>query len=150
MSKLLQLRVDEGVALVLERLATKLGCSDSTVVEHLLLDGAYKEGVIGKDDPNLAMHYLLKKVATVLDSRPKFWQTTSDVVYQMFELIRKTPRYHEVYLVAVGTDTKRKQYVHNRIGRYIKDHLGMESVGEVTLPRNSDALIRAYSKLVKH
>jgi hypothetical protein len=44
---------------------------------------------------------------------------------------------------------KRRQFVHQRIGRFIKDYLGLVSVEEVTIPRGSDALIRGYTRLSK-
>ena len=44
---------------------------------------------------------------------------------------------------------QRRQFVHQRIGRSIKEFLGRESGDEVILPRGSDTLIRSYTKLIK-
>ena len=72
----------------------------------------------------------------------------------VFNKLKESPRLMKVYEAAISPPRgiradKRRQFVHQRVGRFIKDYLGLVSVEEVTLPRGSDALIRGYTRLSK-
>lgn len=57
---------------------------------------------------------------------------------------------HEETLVPPGariTTEQRRQFVHQRIGGYVKEYLGLKSGKEVVLPRGSEALIKSYTEL---
>jgi hypothetical protein len=77
-----------------------------------------------------------------------------DVTRTVFEWLQGAPRLMKVYEAAIAPPNgvqadKRRQFVHQRVGRFIKDHLGLVSLEEVTLPRGSGALIRGYTRLGK-
>ena len=72
----------------------------------------------------------------------------------MFNRIKESPSLMKVYEAAIAPlpgirSDKRRQFVHQRIGRFIKDYLGLVSLEEVTNPRGTDALIRGYTRLGK-
>jgi len=152
-SVLVSLRIDAAVASLLPRIAEWNELTDALAFEKLLLDEAEHLGLVRKNTPGGALIALLEAIREHIDgsrSLPK----NPDVTLMVFIWIKTTPRLLKLYEAAISPPPgvradKRRQFVHQRVGRFIKDHLGLVALEEVTLPRDSEALIRGYTRLGK-
>ncbi len=151
----LSVRIDAGIAELLPRVAEEHGISVAILIEKLAVDEAEHLGLLPKGDPRAALVELVDEVRTLLDDKQNAYLARDpDVTLSVFNMILHTPRLMKLYEGAISPPKgvradKRRQFVHQRIGRFIKDHLGLVSVEEVTIPRGSDALIRGYTRLAK-
>lgn len=121
----------------------------AAVVEELIFKKALELKLLAADDPSIAFLKLLDRTAAYLRSRKSHGE---DITLEWFRAIKTTPELLALHATAVRptrgiTEEKRRQYVHQRIGRFVKEHLGFESVREVVLPRDAGELIRSYTKL---
>ena len=152
-SAALAIRIDASVADLLPLLAQKYELTVPLLVERLIVDKADEEGMLAKGDPRKALRDLVAEVGLFLDQNPALAKDP-DVTLAVFEAIRTSPGRMKTYERAVAPSKgvradKRRQFVHQRIGRFVKDHFDLVSVEEVTLPRGSQALIRGYTRLSK-
>lgn len=151
----LSLRIDAGIAELLPKVAEEHGLSVALLIEKLAVDEAGVLGLLPKSDPRGALVALVNEVRNLLDeSQNAYLAKDPDVTLIVFNKIKDSPRLMKVYEAAISppkgiTADKRRQFVHQRLGRFIKDYLGLVSVEEVTIPRGSDALIRGYTRLSK-
>lgn len=148
-------RLDAGIADLLSKVADEHGLSIGLLIEKLTVDEAAVLNLLPKSDPRGALVALVDEVRKLLDEPVNAYLAKDpDVTLTVFNKIRESPRLMKVYEAAISPPKgiradKRRQFVHQRIGRLIKDYLGLVSVEEVTLPRGSDALIRGYTRLSK-
>lgn len=151
----LSVRIDAAIADLLAKVAEEHGLSVALLIEKLAVDDAAELGLLPKSDQRGALVALIHEVRSVLDDRRNaFLARDPDVTLTVFNMIKQSPRLMKVYEAAISPPQgvradKRRQFVHQRVGRFIKDHLGLVSVEEVTLPRTSSALIRGYTRLSK-
>jgi hypothetical protein len=147
------LRIESGARDLFRELAEHHGITESVLLERLTIDEAARVDLIGDKDPRLAFKRLLEEIAQHLTGRGS--RIDEHVTLDVFNWIKATPhllKLHGDALKPTGramTPEQRRQFVHQRIGRHIKEFLGRESDAEVILPRGSDALIKSYTKLVK-
>jgi hypothetical protein len=138
---------------LLRELAEARGVTDSVLVEHLTIEESKRAKLIDDDDPRAAFKELSEEIVRYLDSRNGRFD--EHVTLDVFNEIKKTRRLASLHASALKppsrqvTAEQRRQFVHQRIGRLVKEHLGWESGDEVTLPRGSEALIRSYTRLHK-
>jgi hypothetical protein len=152
-SILVSLRIDAAVAALLPRIAEEHGLNEALALEKLIVDKAASLGLVQKDSPGAALVALLVSIRGHLDSTPALAKDP-DVTRTVFEWLQRSPRLMKVYEAAIAPPNgvqadKRRQFVHQRVGRFIKDYLGLVSLEEVTLPRGSNSLIRGYTRLGK-
>lgn len=152
-SVLISVRVDSSVAALLPRIAEEYGLTEALAVEKLIIEEAESLSLLPKGSPTGALADLVEMVRRYLDGEPSLAHD-QDVTRTVFDWIHTSPRCMKVYEAAITPPQgirpeKRRQFVHQRVGRFIKDHLGLVSLEEVTLPRGSDALIRGYTRLGK-
>lgn len=151
----LSLRIDAGIADLLPKVADEYGLSVALLIEKLAVEEAAVLGLLPKSDPRGALVVLVDEVRKLLDEpQNAYLAKDPDVTLVVFNKIKESPRLMKVYEAAISPPKgiradKRRQFVHQRVGRFIKDYLGLVSVEEVTLPRGSDALIRGYTRLSK-
>jgi hypothetical protein len=151
----LSVRIDAGIADLLRQVADEHGLSVALLIEKLAVDEAAVLGLLPKSDPRGALVILVDEVRKLLDEpQNAYLAKDPDVTLIVFNKIKESPRLMKVYEAAISPPKgvradKRRQFVHQRVGRFIKDYLELVSVEEVTLPRGSDALIRGYTKLSK-
>ena len=151
----LSIRIDASIAELLPKIAGKTDTTVAQLIERLALAEAAKVGLIPKDDPRRALVTLVDAVRHLIDEpQNAYLANDPDVTLTVFNKIKNSQSLMKVYTAAIlppsgVTADKRRQFVHLRVGRSIKDHLGLTSVEEVTLPRGSDALIRGYTRLSK-
>jgi hypothetical protein len=153
LSASLSMRIDTGIADLLRKIAEEHRMSVAMLIEKLVVDEAEALDLLPKGDPRRALVTLVNEVRNLIDGKP-YLAKDPDVTLSVFTIIKQSPRLMKVYEAAISPPTgmradKRRQFVHQRIGRFIKDYLGLVSVEEVTLPRGSDALIRGYTRLSK-
>ena len=155
-SRIVSFRIRTDVADRVEQLAQRRGVTQSRLVEELLIDAARaaKLDTVDPNDPNSALEELLEQVKQMIGTRRGGGVLNEDVIFEVFSQVKHSApllRLHEAAMVAPANSGQppelRRQYVHQRISRFIKTFLGMRSLREVTLPRGSDALIRSYTKL---
>jgi len=153
---LVSFRIRNDIAGRIEELAKRRGVTGSRLVEELLIEAARAENLdtVDPDDPNSALDELLEQVKTIIEPRRGAGALNESVILEVFNQIKASPalsKLHDAAIVpppASGlTAESRRQFVHQRVARSIKTFLGMRSLGEVTLPRGSAALIRSYTKL---
>jgi len=152
-SALISVRIDGTVAALLPRIAEEHGLTEALAVEKLIIEEAENLSLLPQGSPTSALADLVELVREYLDKRPVLVHD-QDVTLTVFNWILTTPPCLKVYEAAITAPPgvrpeKRRQFVHQRLGRFIKDHLGLVSLEEVTLPRGSDALIRGYTRLGK-
>jgi hypothetical protein len=153
-ASLLSLRMETSIIKVLAEVADELGLTPAVTVEKLILEKASEHGLVPKHSPSVALIQLMEKVAQLLDAHGSR-RTDPDVTLWVFQQIKDSPALLGLHTLALKppsrdvTPEKRKQFVHQRIGRFVKDHLGLKAGAEVILPRSSDALIRSYTRLSK-
>lgn len=149
-------RIRADVAELIALFAQRHGITGSQLIEKLLIQALRAEGLFNAepDDPNAALDELLDHVKIRLTVRRAARDTNKRAIFEIFEEIRTTEpmrTLHERAIVPpVGSSLSpeaRRQYVHQRIARFVKTFLGMESVKEVAVPRGSLALIRSYTEL---
>lgn len=151
----LSVRIDAAIADLLPKVADKHDVSVALLIEKLTIDAAEVVGLLPKSDPRGALVVIVDEVRKLLNE-PQNAQLAKDpdVTLTVFNKIKDSPRLMNVYEAALVPPRgvrgdKRRQFVHQRIGRFIKEYLGLVSVEEVTIPRGSDALIRGYTRLSK-
>jgi hypothetical protein len=151
----LSVRLDASIADLLPKLAEEHKLNIALLIEKLVLRDAEDLGLLPKSDPRAALVGLVDEVRQLLDDKQNAYLAKDpDVTLTVFNMIKQLPRLMRQYEAAISPPKgiradKRRQFVHQRIGRFIKDHFGLISVEEVTLPRGSDALIRGYTRLSK-
>jgi hypothetical protein len=155
LSTSLSVRIDAGIAALLPKIAEEHGITVALLIEKLAIDEAEGLGLLPKNDPRGALVALVDEVRALIDE-PKnaYLAKDPDVTLSVFNMIKDSPRVMKVYEAAIAPPKgiradKRRQFVHQRVGRFIKDYLDLVSAEEVTLPRGSDALIRGYTRLSK-
>jgi hypothetical protein len=147
------LRIETGARALFRELAEHHGVTESVLLEHLTIEEAARLKLIGDKDPRIAFKRLLEEITEHLKGLGS--KIDEDITLHVFNWIKETPRLlkmHEDALKPTGramTPEQRRQFVHQRIGRFIKEFLGRESGDEVILPRGTEALIRSYTKLIK-
>ena len=150
-SCLLSQRIDSEAAKALARIAEEDQVTQAVSLEHLIFAEAMKRGWLRKDDSSVAFMALLDETATHLS---KLQSPGEDVTLEWFRTIKADGRLRKLHETAMRppsakiTPEKRRQYVHQRLGRFVKEFLGYESGQEVVLARNADELIRSYTKLI--
>jgi len=152
-STLISVRIDDAVAPLLPRIAEEHGLPEALTIEKLIIEEAEHLNLLPKGSPSSKLVDLLDLIRQHLDSKPMLARDP-DVTLTVFNWIREAPSRMKVYEAAITAPPgvradKRRQFVHQRVGRFIKDYLGLVSLEEVTLPRGSDALIRGYTRLGK-
>ncbi len=151
----ISIRIDAGIEDLLRKVAEEHGISVALLIEKLAVDEATALDLLPKNDPRGALVVLVDEVRELLvDPQHAYLAKDPDVTLSVFNKIKESPRLMKVYEAAISPPKgiradKRRQFVHQRLGRFIKDYLGLVSVEEVTLPRGSDALIRGYTRLSK-
>lgn len=145
--------MDAAVAALLPRIAEEHGLTEALAVEKLIIEEAEHLGVAQKNTPGGALIALLAEIRKHIENTP-FLARDPDVTLIVFNWIKMSPRLMKIYEAAIAPPPgvradKRRQFVHQRVGRFIKDHLGLVSLEEMTLPRDSDALVRGYTRLGK-
>lgn len=151
----LSVRIDAGIAQLLPKIAEEHGVTVALLIEKLAVDEAEQLGLLPKNDPRGALLSLVDEVRNLINEpRNAYLSKDPDVTLSVFNKIKDSPRLMKLYEAAISPQKgmradKRRQFVHQRVGRFIKDYLGLVSVEEVTLPRGSDALIRGYTRLSK-
>jgi hypothetical protein len=149
----LQLRIDTAVADLIPALCNRHELDPPRLIEKLILEEAKEHRLVPTGDAGRALASLLASVEDLLNKHDYLAQDP-DVTLTVFNEIKATPRLMRQYEAAISPPKgvrpeKRRQFVHQRVGRFIKDYLGLVSVEERTLPRGSDALIRGYTRLAK-
>ena len=151
----LSIRIDKSIDALLPKIADEHYLTVALLIEKLAVAEAEKLGLLPKTDPRGALVMLVDEVRKLLDEpHNAYLAKDPDVTLNVFIKIKQSALLMKVYEAAISPPKgvradKRKQFVHQRLGRFIKDHLGLVSVEEVTLPRGSDALIRGYTRLSK-
>jgi hypothetical protein len=151
---LLSIRMETSVIELLADVADQFGLTPAVTVEKLILDAASAHGLLPKHSPGAALIELMEKVVDLLKAHASR-KSDPDVTRWVFEQIKDTPALLKLHTLALKppsrdvTPDKRKQFVHQRLGRFVKDFLGLKSGREIILPRGSDALIRSYTQLTK-
>lgn len=151
----LSIRIDKSIDDLLPKIANEHGLTVALLIEKLAVDEAAVLGLLPKTDPRGALVALVDEVRKLLDEpQNSYLAKDPDVTLTVFNKIKESPLLMKVYEAAISPPKgiradKRRQFVHQRVGRFIKDYLGLVSVEEVTLPRGSDALIRGYTRLSK-
>lgn len=149
-------RIRADIAENVAPLAQRHGVTASQLIEKLLIEALRAEGVLDTDpeDPNAALDELLDYVKIRLTPRREARDTNRRAIFEVFEEIRTTEpltTLHARTIVPPAGSTlspeARRQYVHQRIARFVKTFLGMESVKEIAVPRGSQALIKSYTEL---
>lgn len=152
-SALISVRIDSAVAALLPQIASEHGLTDALAIERLIIEEAESLSLLPKGSPTSSLADLVEMVRRYLDGKPVL-ANDQDVTLTVFNWIRTSPRCMKVYEAAIipppgVPPEKRRQFVHQRVGRFIKEHLDLVSLEEVTLPRGSEALIRGYTRLGK-
>lgn len=151
----LSVRIDASIAELLPKVAEEHGITVALLIEKLAVDEAEGLGLLPKNDPRGALVALIDEVRKLINEpQNAYLAKDPDVTLSVFNKIKDAPRLMKVYEAAISPPKgmradKRRQFVHQRVGRFIKDYLGLVSVEEVTLSRGSDALIRGYTRLSK-
>lgn len=151
----LSIRIDKNIDDLLPKIADEHGLTVALLIEKLAVDEAAVLGLLPKTDPRGALVVLVDEVRKLLDEpQNAYLAKDPDVTLTVFNKIKDSALLMNVYEAAISPPKgiradKRRQFVHQRMGRFIKDYLGLVSVEEVTLPRGSDALIRGYTRLSK-
>lgn len=150
-SVLLALRVTNQVKELVEKMASDDDISDAVFVERVVLEEASRRRLVSPNDPGVALMTLEKEQEKYLDSvRGKH---DEHVTRDWFAHIQATPLLLKLHERAIQPPSskisaeKRRQFVHQRLGRLSKQYLGLTSLGEVLLPLDSGALIRSYTRL---
>jgi hypothetical protein len=138
---------------VLLQVAEEHGLTVAVLVEKLAIGEAEELGLLAKNDPRGSLVKLITEIGKLLDRSTELARD-QDVTLTVFNKIKESPRLKKLHDEALAPPKniradKRRQFVHQRLGRFIKDYLGLIPVEEVTLPRASDALIRGYTRLSK-
>jgi len=153
----LSFRIRTDIAEKLKPLAQRRGVTESRLVEELLQEEA--RGVAlddaDPDDPNAALDVLFGEVKRMLEpSRSAPAALNEDATLYVFNQIKASEALLKTYTAAIVPPPKskltapgRRQSVNQQIGRFVKTFLGLRSLEEVTLPADSEALIRSYTKL---
>ncbi|MGA7742762.1 MAG: hypothetical protein WBP56_00245 [Polyangia bacterium] len=134
-------------------MATSDDVTEADFIEGLVLDEAWSRKLVQADDPGISLMRLKREAKKYL--APVRATADEHVTRDLFAHIQATPRlftYHEQAIrppSAKVSPEKRRQYVHQRLGRFAKQYLGRKSLGEVLLPPGSGALIRSYTRLGK-
>jgi hypothetical protein len=150
----LSLRIESGVRDLFQELAEHHGLTESVLLEKLAIEEAARLDLIGDRDPRLAFRRLLDEIAEYL--KGVGGRFDEHVTLQVFTWIKETPhllKMHENAVKPVSravTAEQRRQFVHQRIGRFIKEQLGCESGAEHVLARGAGALIKSYTRLLKN
>jgi hypothetical protein len=151
----LSIRIDKSIDDLLPKIADEHGLTVALLIEKLAVDEAAVLGLLPKTDPRGALVVLVDEVRKLLNEpQNAYLAKDPDVTLSVFNKIKESAHLMKVYEAAISPPKgiradKRRQFVHQRVGRFIKDYLGLVSVEEVTLPRGSDALIRGYTRLSK-
>ncbi len=124
--------------------------TEALFIERLVRTAARARNLLAPDDPGLALMDLEIEIGTYLDSAAINEHITRDV----FEHIQATPALWNLHRDATQplpksgvSPEKRRQYVHSRLGRFVKAYLGLTSLGEALLQPSAGALIRSYTRL---
>jgi hypothetical protein len=149
-------RIRTDIAGRVEDLSKLRGITESRLIEELLVEAARaaKLDTVDPDDPNSALDELLEEVKQLITPRRGAGVLNESVILEVFNQIKLSPALSKLHDAAIVPPTpsgltaeSRRQFVHQRVARFVKTFLGMRSIGEVTLPRGSEALIRSYTKL---
>jgi hypothetical protein len=148
-SVLFAIRIDKQVKDFVSIMATSDGLTEALFVERLLREEARSRRLVPANDPGMAMMDLESEAALYLDGvRPI---ADEHVTRDLFAHIQGSPRLMALHGRAIRPPSskiraeKRRQYVHQRLGRFVKEYLGRRSLGEVLMPPG--ALIRSYTRL---
>lgn len=147
------LRIESGARELFRELAEHHGVTESVLLEQLTVEEAARLDLISDKDPRVAYRRLLDEIAEYL--RGLGSRFDEHITRDVFNWIKETPRIFKMHENALKpasramTAEQRRQFVHQRIGRFIKEFLGCESGAEQILPRGSDALIKSYTRLIK-
>ena len=139
-AQLLQLRTEGWIVDLLEQIAKKRRQNTALVIETLITHAAVDEGLLTKDSRKTSLLRLLEAVGELLDENGA-QRSNADVTLWVFQRIKDSSELvtlHKAALVPPSrgvTAEKRRQFVHQRIGRFVKEHLGLESGEEIILPR---------------
>lgn len=145
-------RLDTAAIELLGQLAADFGLTEAITVEKLILDQAKAAGLVVGDSPSLALIALLEEVGQILDKHGGL-RSDPDVMLRIYDRIRATPRLarlHAAALVPPSTDLpaeKRQQFVHQRIGRFVKDYLGLAPAEGAKSPLEKGTPRRSYTRL---
>lgn len=153
LSALFAIRIDQQVKDLISAMATSDQVTEASLIERLVLEEASSRKLLRADDPSLALMHLENEARKYL-ARVR---ATADehVTRDLFAHIQSTPsllRYHEQAIRPASAKVrpeKRRQYVHQRLGRFTKQYLGRTALGETLVPPASGALIRSYTRLGK-
>lgn len=149
---LVSYRIENSIHTLLRELAEERGVTESVLVEQLVVEEGQRSGMIKESDPRAAFQKLLGEIEGYLDSRRG--RHDRAITLDVFNMIKDSTSLAKLHREALEppsagiTSEQRRQFVHQRIGRYVKEYLGLESGREVVLPRGSEALIRSYTELV--
>ena len=153
-ASLFSIRMETSIIRLLDEVADELGLTQAVTVEKLILAQASELQILPKGSPSAALIALMEEVVQLL-KKDGSHKSDPDVTLWVFQQIKDVPALRKLHTLALKspsrdvTPEKRKQFVHQRIGRFVKDYLGLKAGDEVILPRNSDALIRSYTRLGK-
>jgi hypothetical protein len=148
-TEVLSLRLDASIMEMLQRLTLHFRVSDSFLVERLIVTEAIRVGLMNESHPSACLIRLLDLVAMEVDRIGA--NATPDLTRAIAEWIPTNPDAGAAYrgaLVPVGTTPeRRRQFVNQRLGRFVKEHSGRVSGEEVTLPRDAGLIIKGYTRL---
>ena len=147
-------RVDSEVKDLLRKLAAKDGLSETQALEHAILDTAIARGVLlpGAASSSASLKDLERNLLPFLDShksmppdnitRLTFLHIQGDVLLTSLHAAAITPNAPQIL------PSQRRKYVHQRLGRFIKDYLKLRAQDEVKLPKGSAELIQSFTRLI--
>ena len=151
-----QYRIRTDLAQAAKNLAQHRGVTESRLIEELLIEALREENLleIDTDDPRAALEALLQELKIILEPSQNQRAANAAAILTTFNKIKDSPVLLKLYTAAMevppGVDQSaegRRQYVHQRIARFVKTFLGMTSVREKPVPPGSIALIKSYTEL---
>ena len=150
-STLFAIRIDQQVKDLISTMASSDELTEADFVERLVREEARSRKLVPADDPGMALMDLETEARKYLSGVRA--NADEHVTRELFEHIQRTPRLLKLHDLAIQPPSskirpeKRRQYVHQRLGRKVKQFLGRESLGEVLVGAGSGALIRSYTRL---
>lgn len=146
-------RLEPAVIDVLRRISNAHRLPEPLMLERLILEeGARLGKLTAADDPNAALHELLRGIADLV--RDGHIEAHPDITLTVFRRIKAEQDLCSLWERATKPrrgerPEKRRQWVNGRIARYNKHLIGWDSAEEVTLPKNEGALIQGYTRFKK-
>ena len=139
-------RLAPNITEILEKVAKKMCCSESMVLERLVIKEAEKSHLIGEKHPETAFWELISMI--------EGWPLPADKDYtlQVFQKIESTKEALYLYNLAIEPmpgmrADKRKQSVNQRLGRFCGHKYGWETDREVEVDDMICSLIRTYTRV---